>query len=186
MRGDGRRNGGSLAKQALLRTHTTSVSARHIRKFANAVESSYPIKLFSVGRVYRNESIDYRHLAEFYHTDGIIIGNNLTFANLIDTLKRFYSQFGFDDIRVKPAYFPFVEPGLEIYRYDEKRKNTMELCGAGIIRKEITKAMGTSKTVLAWGAGLERLLMNFSGVESITDIYRNDIGWLRSRPKIEI
>ena len=79
-----------------------------------------------------------------------------------------------------------MEPGLEIYYYDEKRKNITELCGAGIIRKEITKAMGTNKTVLAWGGGLERLLMRFSGVESITDMYRNDTGWLRNRPELEI
>ncbi len=176
----------SLAKQALLRTHTTSVSARYIKKFANAVESSYPIKLFSVGRVYRNESIDYKHLAELYQTDGIIIGNNLTFANLIDTLKRFYSQLGIEDIKFKPSYFPFVEPGLEAYYYDEKRKCTTELCGAGIIRKEITTAMGTNKTVLAWGIGIERLLMHFFEVDSITDLYRNDLWWLRNRKKIEV
>ena len=175
-----------LATQALLRTHTTSVSARYIKKFANAVESSYPIKLFSVGKVFRNESIDYKHLAELCQTDGIVIGNNLTFANLIDTLKRFFSQLGIDDIRLKPSYFPFVEPGLEVYYYDEKRKSTTELCGAGIIRKEITKAMGTNKTVLAWGIGIERLLMHFFEVNSITDLYRNDMWWLRNRPKIEV
>ena len=175
-----------LAKQALLRTHTTSVSARYIRKFAGAIESSYPIKLFSVGKVFRNESIDYKHLAELYQTDGIVIGNNLTFANLIDTLKRFFSQLGIEDIRLKPSYFPFVEPGLEMYYYDEKRKTTTELCGAGIIRKEITRAMGTNKTVLAWGIGMERLLMHFFDVNSITDLYRNDMWWLRNRPEIEV
>ena len=169
-----------LAKQALLRTHTTSVSARYVRKFANAVESSYPIKLFSVGKVFRNESIDYKHLAELCQTDGIIVGNNLTFANLIDTLKKFFSQLGIDDVRLKPSYFPFVEPGLEMYYYDEKRKVNTELCGAGIIRKEITRAMGTNKTVLAWGIGIERLLMRFFEVDSITDLYRNDMWWLTS------
>ena len=70
------------------------------------IESSYPIKLFSVGKVFRNESIDYKHLAELCQIDGIIIGNNLTLANLIDTLKRFYSELGLEDLKVKPAYFP--------------------------------------------------------------------------------
>jgi phenylalanyl-tRNA synthetase alpha chain len=175
-----------IAKQALLRTHTTNVSVRHIRKFAAVLESSYPIKLFSVGKVFRNESIDYNHLAELYQVDGIVIGNNLTFANLIDTLKRFYSQLGFEDVKVKPAYFPFVEPGLELNYYDRKRDSMMELCGAGIIRKEITRAMGTNKTVLAWGGGLDRLLMLALGVPLITDLYKNDIGWLRSRPELEV
>jgi phenylalanyl-tRNA synthetase alpha chain len=175
-----------MAKQALLRTHTTSVSVRHIRKFAQAMEGSYPVKLFSVGRVYRNESIDYKHLAELYQTDGIIIGNHLTVANLIDTLKRFLSQLGFDNIGIKPAYFPFVEPGIEIYFRDEKRGSTMELGGAGVIRREITKAMGTNKTVLAWGIGVERLLMHSFEVDSITDLRRNDIGWLRERAELKI
>jgi phenylalanyl-tRNA synthetase alpha chain len=175
-----------IAKQALLRTHTTSVSVRHIKKFANAMEESYPMKLFSVGRVYRNESIDYKHLAELHQTDGIIIGNNLRVSNLIDTLKRFLSQLGFDDMGIKPAYFPFVEPGIEIYFRDKKRGSTMELGGAGVIRKEITKAMGTNKTVLAWGIGVERLLMHSFEVDSISDLRRNDIGWLRERAELKM
>lgn len=175
-----------IAKQALLRTHTTSVSVRHIRKFASAMEGSYPVKLFSVGRVYRNESIDYKHLAELHQTDGIIIGNNLKVSNLIDTLKRFLMQLGIEDVGIKPGYFPFVEPGIEMFYRDKKRGSAMELAGAGIIRKEITKAMGTNKTVLAWGIGIERLLMHFFEVDSITDLRRNDIGWLRERAELKL
>ena len=78
------------------------------------MNSNYPVKLFSVGKVFRNESIDYKHLAELHQVDGIIIGNNLTFSNLIYTLKQFYSQIGIDEHNVKPSYFPFVEPGLEM------------------------------------------------------------------------
>ncbi|MDE1870714.1 MAG: phenylalanine--tRNA ligase subunit alpha [Candidatus Micrarchaeota archaeon] len=175
----------SVAQQALLRTHATTVSAHYIRKFASSMESSYPIKLFSVGRVFRNESIDYKHLAEFYQMDGIIIGDNLTFSNLIDTLSRLYSQLGLE-VKFKPAYFPFVEPGLEIYYYDEKKKDTIELGGAGIIRKEITRAMGTNKTVLAWGPGVDRLIFNFMDIDSLLHLYKNNVGWLRSRPELKL
>lgn len=175
-----------IAQQALLRTHTTSVSARYINKFAKSAESNYPVKLFSVGKVFRNESIDYKHLAELYQTDGIIIGNNLTFSNLIYTLKKFYSQLGMDNIIVKPSYFPFVEPGLEINYYDEKKREMIELCGGGIIRKEITKAMGTNKTVLAWGSGLDRLMFRTLGITALTELYKNDIGWLRKRAELRI
>ena len=174
-----------VAKQALLRTQTTAVSARYINKFANAIESSYPLRLFSIGKVFRNESIDYKHLAELHQTDGIVIGNNLALSNLIETLKRFFSQLGIE-ARARPSYFPFVEPGLEMYYYDEKRGSITELGGAGIIRKEITKAMGTNKTVLAWGIGIERMLMRSIGVDLITDLYRNDIGWLNNRPELKI
>jgi phenylalanyl-tRNA synthetase alpha chain len=175
-----------VAQQAVLRTHTTSVSARSINKFANLDPKSYPLKFFSVGRTYRNESIDYKHLAEFYMVDGIIIGNNLTFSNLIYTLKQFYSQLGMNDLIFRPSYFPFTEPSLEIYYYDEKKKDSIELGGAGIIRKEITKAMGTNKTVLAWGPGLDRLMLRALDIESITELYKNDIGWLRKRPELKI
>jgi len=175
-----------VAKQAILRTHTTSVSARSINKFATADEKSYPLKFFSIGRTFRNESVDYKHLAEFYMVDGIIIGNNLTLSNLIHTLKQFYAQLGMADLLFRPAYFPFVEPGLEIYYYDKGKNDSIELGGAGIIRKEITKAMGTNKTVLAWGPGLDRLMFNSLGIASISELYRNDVGWLRRRKELRI
>jgi len=174
------------AKQALLRTHTTSVSARYIKKFANNVDASYPVKLFSIGKVFRNESIDYKHLAELHQIDGIIIGTNLTLSNLIYTLKQFYSQLGMENIIIKPSYFPFVEPGLEVHYYDEKKKETIELCGGGVIRKEITKALGTNKTVLAWGGGVDRLMFKVLGINTLTELYRNDLGWLRKRGEIKI
>ncbi|MDE1810984.1 MAG: phenylalanine--tRNA ligase subunit alpha [Candidatus Micrarchaeota archaeon] len=176
----------SVAKQALLRTHTTSVSARHIAMLSGMLEANYPVKMFSIGKVFRNESIDYKHLAEFNHTDGIIAGNDLSLANLMDTLRKFYQQLGIEDVKFKPSYFPFVEPGLEAYYYDEKLKDTIELCGAGIIRREITKAMGTDKTVLAWGMGIERLILHFLDIESLTDLYKNNVGWLRSRKELSI
>lgn len=174
-----------IAQQALLRTHTTSVSARYINKLANEAESSFPLKFFSVGRIFRNESIDYKHLAEFYQTDGIIIGNNLTLSNLMYVLKGFYNRLNID-AKFKPSYFPFVEPGLECYYYDKSLDDEIELCGGGIIRKEITKAMGTNKTVLAWGGGVERLTFGSLGIESITDLYKNDIGSLRKRKELNL
>ncbi len=180
-----------LAEQALLRTHSTSVSAHYMYRFANDVKSEYPLKLFSVGKVFRNESIDYKHLAELIQTDGIIIGDNLNLAHLIYTLKSFYQNLGFDvnnanEFMFKPSYFPFVEPGLEALYYDKERKDWIELVGAGIIRKEITKALGTKKTVLAWGAGLDRLLFRSLKIDALTTLYKNEIGWLRTRKRLEL
>ncbi len=175
-----------ISQQAVLRTHTTSVSARSINKYANLDEKSYPLKLFTVGRNFRNENIDYKHLAEFYMFEGIIIGNNLTLSNLIYTLKQFYSQLGMENLVFKPAYFPFVEPGLEICYYDEKKKDTIELGGAGIIRKEITRAMGTKKTVLAWGPGLDRLMFKAFDIDSLTELYKNEVRWLRKRKELKL
>jgi len=183
VKGFGEKWGEEIAKSAILRTHTTNISARYMNKLASVVDANYPLKLFSVGSVFRNESVDYKHLAELHQYDGIIIGDNLTFANLIDTLTRFYAKLGLEDIRFRPSYFPFTEPSLEAFYYDEEHGGSIELTGGGIIRKEITKAMGIDKTVLAWGGGVDRLLLNrkIFGMDSILSLYKNNVGWLRSR-----
>ncbi len=177
-----------IAKSAVLSTHTTSVSARYMRKLANTIDANYPLKLFSVGSVFRNENMDYKHLAELHQYDGIIVGDNLTLANLIDTLKKFYSKLGLDNVKLRPSYFPFTEPSLEAYYYDEEHEDTIELTGGGMIRKEITRAMGINKTVLAWGGGVDRLLLNnkIFGLDTLLTAYKNDIGWLRTRGNLKV
>ncbi len=177
-----------IASEAVLRTHTTSVSARYMRKLATTLNANYPLKLFSIGSVFRNENLDYKHLAELHQLDGIIVGDNLTLANLIDTLRKFFSKLGMDNIKIHPQYFPFTEPSLEGLYYDEEHGDYIELFGGGIIRKEITKAMGTDKTVLAWGIGVDRFLLNRNilGVDSLPAIFKNNVGWLRSRENLKV
>ncbi len=177
-----------LAKSAVLRTHTTSVSAHYMRKLASAVNANFPLKLFSIGSVFRNESVDYKHLAELHQVDGIIVGDNLTLANLIASLKEFYGKLGMENVKFRPSYFPFTEPSLEAYYYDEEHGDSIELLGGGIIRKEITKAMGIDKTVLAWGGGIERPMLNsrIFGLDSILTPYKNNIGWLRTRGNLKV
>ncbi len=176
------------ASRAVLRTHNTSVSVRWIRNVAKSQENNMPVKLFSAGSVFRNESVDYKHMAELHQYDGIIIGDRLTFANLIDTLKRFYAKIGLENVKIMPSYFPFTEPSLQALYYDEEHGDTIELTGGGIIRKEITNAMGLDKTVLAWGGGIDRLLLNkrIFGMDSLLSLYRNNMGWLRNRGEIKI
>jgi phenylalanyl-tRNA synthetase alpha chain len=172
-----------VAEQAMLRTHTTSVSARFIynlRKNAKNIENpEMPLKLFSVGRVFRNESIDYKHLAEFYQTDGIVIGERLTLSKLFDVLLKIYESLGVE-IKFKPSYFPFVEPGVEVQIL--YNGNWLELGGAGIIRKEITDISRKNITVLAWGLGVERTFMaRDPSIKLISELYGNNIGWLRRK-----
>lgn len=175
------------AKQAVLRTHTTSTTSRYIYQIVENVLSTksrtvLPIKLFSIGRIFRNENIDYRHLADFYQHDGIIIGEDLTLANLFDTLINLHRSLGIE-VKFKPSYFPFVEPGAEIYAYSHGKKEWIEMGGSGIIRKEITGATSENIGVLAWGLGLERVtLIRDRKLESIAQLYNNDIGWLRKMP----
>jgi phenylalanyl-tRNA synthetase alpha chain len=173
------------AMEPVLRTHMTSVSAHYIYNILSEAEKhdkEFPIKLFSVGRVFRNENIDYRHLADFYHTDGIIIGRDLTFANLFDTLIKLYSWLG-AEIKFKPAYFPFVEPGVEVYAFSKSLNEWIEFGGAGMMRTEITGVKRSSLNVLAWGVAVERLMQirKNGDVKSITELYNNGLGWLRNR-----
>ena len=178
-----------VAEQAVLRTHTTNVSIRYVNNvirniLANTGDYTLPIKFFSVGRVFRNENIDYKHLADFYQTDGIIIGKGLTFANLFDTLIKIYGSFGIK-VKFKPSYFPFVEPGTEVYAYSENAKEWIEMGGAGIIRNEITGVTRKNITVLAWGLGIERLLlMRDPTLKSVSELYNGGVGWLRQRKMV--
>ncbi len=173
-----------LALQAVLRTHATATTIRHVHRRAS-IETGQPIKLFSIGRTFRNEAIDYKHLAEFHQIDGVIIGDGLSLANLAWVLRSYYAALGLE-VRMRPSYFPFVAPGLEVLCEEERRGGTVELGGAGIIRREICDALGTSKRVLAWGLSVERLAMRFLGLESVTHLYENDVGWLRERPALRV
>ncbi|MGC8479173.1 MAG: phenylalanine--tRNA ligase subunit alpha [Candidatus Micrarchaeia archaeon] len=173
------------AKSAVLRTQMTSVSVRYISNLVKQITTNpdilLPQKLFTVGRVFRNENLDYKHLTDFYQVDGIIIGKNLTMANLFDTLSTFYKSFDLN-VRFKPAYFPFVEPGAEIFTQLDKSGEWLEIGGSGIIRREITGMKRKNLTVLAWGLGIERmLLLKEKSIKSITEFYNNDLGWLRNR-----
>jgi len=163
------------AMKAVLRTHTTVVSAR------NLTTSGIPAKMFSVGRVFRNEALDYKHLAEFYQVEGIVVGENVNFKNLLWYLKEFYSKLGFKKIRFRPSYFPYTEMSCEPEVYFEDKKEWVELGGSGIFRPEVVKPLlGAEVPVLAWGLGLERPLMLKMGLDDIRTFYKNDSDWLRS------
>ncbi|MFH1306747.1 MAG: phenylalanine--tRNA ligase subunit alpha [Candidatus Micrarchaeota archaeon] len=167
----------SDACQQVLRTHTTSVSARTLFENAN---NPPPRKFFSVGKVFRNEATDYKHLAEFFQVEGIIAWENATFPHLLGTLKQFYSKLGFEKIRFRPSYFPYTEPSLEVEVFHNKRKEWIELGGAGIFRPEVSEPICNKFPVLAWGLSLERPLMLSNKIDDIRTFYRNDLGWLRN------
>jgi phenylalanyl-tRNA synthetase alpha chain len=174
------------ARQSVLRAHTTSVSARFVQEAVAKIVSeesdeALPLKAFSLGRLFRNENIDYRHLADFYQHDGVIIGKDLTMANLFDTLIKIYAKLGIK-IKFKPSYFPFVEPAAEFYGYSDVTDEWVELGGSGIMRSEVTGISRSKISVLAWGAGVERVLLmsKDNGIKSIAELYNNGIGFARN------
>ena len=166
------------AQKRVLRTHTTALSARYLAT-AGRAEGKWPKKLFAVGRVFRNEATDYKHLAEFHQVEGIIAWEGATFRDLLGILKEFYLKLGFEKIRFRPSYFPYTEPSVEIEVYFEPRKQWLELGGAGIFRPEVSKPLAGIYPVLAWGLSLERPLMLLLGLEDIRLFYRNDMDFLR-------
>lgn len=161
------------ARKMVMRTHTTATSIRTIAKNPNP-----PHKFFCVGRVFRNETINFKHLPEFHQVDGIIVDKDASFSCLLGTLKEFYLVMGFPKIKFKPAFFPYTEPSAEIYVWMESRKQWIELGGSGIFRPEVTRPFGCQVPVMAWGLGLERLAMLRYGLSDIRVLYGSDLDWL--------
>ncbi|NPA62834.1 MAG: phenylalanine--tRNA ligase subunit alpha [Methanococci archaeon] len=166
-----------ISKRLILRTHTTSSSIRYLASLSEE-EKEKPHKVFCIDRVFRNEAIDYKHLPEFYQCEGIIMGEDVNFNNLIGVLKEFLKRLGFEKVRFRPAYFPFTEPSLEAEVYLEGR-GWLEILGAGIFRPEVLEPIGIKKPVLAWGIGFSRLAMLRFGLKDIRDLHKNDLDWLK-------
>jgi len=162
------------ARKLILRTHTTSVTIRHL-----AEHKEPPVKVFSVDRVYRNEKVDYKHLAEFHQIEGIVMDKNVTLRDLMGTLKEFYLKLGLKKVQFWPSYFPYTEPSVQSTVYVPELKAWVELCGMGIFRPEVLEPLGIKYPVLAWGGGLERLIMLKLGVDDVRFLYKNDVGWIR-------
>ncbi len=165
------------AEKLLLRTHTTVNTARYISQ-----NPTPPFKVFSIGRVFRNEALDSTHLPEFTQIEGIVCEKGANFDMLCGLLKEFYRRMGQPKIRIRPGYFPYTEPSLEVDIWWNGQ--WMELGGAGIFRPEVTEPLGVKDPVLAWGLGFERLAMLLWGLKDIRDIYISDVDWLKSMPQV--
>jgi phenylalanyl-tRNA synthetase alpha chain len=162
-----------VAQQALLRTHTTVSTIRYLSEHREP-----PVRVFAVGRVFRREALDATHLPEFTQVEGIIMEEEASFGMLIGVLKEFYRRMGFPDVRVRPAYFPYTEPSMEIeVKFGDR---WLELGGSGIFRPEVTAPFGIDTPVLAWGLGLERLAMLRLGLKDIRMLYQSDLEWLKT------
>ena len=108
------------------------------------------------------------------------LSNLVTFTQM--DMMTFYEKMGYPEVRVRPAYFPYTEPSLEIEV--KWRGKWLELGGAGIFRPEVTEPLGIKHPVLAWGMGLERLAMLVLGLDDIRQLYISDLEWLRNQPLI--
>lgn len=115
------------AQKNLLRTHTTAVSARMLYRLANREGGFVPVKYFSIDRVFRNETLDATHLAEFHQVEGVIADRNLTLGDLIGVIAEFFRKLGITQIEFKPAYNPYTEPSMEIFCFHPGLKKWVEV-----------------------------------------------------------
>jgi phenylalanyl-tRNA synthetase alpha chain len=166
------------AKRMVLRTHTTCVTIRHL-----ADNNPDEARIFSVGRVFRNEKVSYKHLVEFNQVEGVVVGKNVTLRDLMGLQREFYYKMGLKKVKFWPTFFPYTEPSLQSMVYNEKLDKWVELFGMGIFRPEVTKPLGITNPVLAWGGGIERIAMLKFALGDVRELYNNNLGWLRSVPK---
>jgi phenylalanyl-tRNA synthetase alpha chain len=160
------------AQKNILRTHTTAVSARMLYQIANQPEFK-PARLFSIDRVFRNETLDATHLAEFHQVEGLVADRNLTLGDLIGTIKIFFERIGISDVKFKPAYNPYTEPSMEIFGFSKQLDKWIEIGNSGVFRPEMLAPMGlpADVKVIAWGLSLERPTMIKYGIRNIRDLF---------------
>ena len=168
------------ARKMVLRTHTTCVTIKHL-----AENKPDEARVFSLGRVFRNEKVSYKHLVEFNQIEGVVVGKNATLRDLMGIQREFYKRIGITKIKFWPTFFPYTEPSLQTMVYNEKLEKWVELFGMGIFRPEVTKPLGITKPVLAWGGGIERIAMLKYGLDDVREFYNNNLGWLRSATKCQ-
>ncbi|MEK6819750.1 MAG: phenylalanine--tRNA ligase subunit alpha [Nanoarchaeota archaeon] len=165
------------ARKTVLRTHTTAISVETLSKLK---KEEIPGKFFAVGKVFRNETLDWKHGFEFNQTEGIVIDKNANFRHLLGYLKQFFEKMGFEKIRFRPSFFPYTEPSVEIDVWHPERKIWFELGGAGIMRPEVVvPLLGENIPVLAWGPGFDRMLMDYYDIKDLREMYKNNITQLR-------
>ncbi|KAJ8698310.1 Phenylalanyl-tRNA synthetase, beta subunit, cytoplasmic [Pleurotus ostreatus] len=203
------------SRKLLLRTHTTASSAHMLYKLAAACRGEKissdkgeythgassttgsdrgdpakddgfrPAKLFSIDRVFRNETMDATHLAEFHQVEGVVADRNLTLADLIGFMRVFFDKMGIEQVRFKPAYNPYTEvhpsistscplidwlqPSLEIFAFHPMLNRWVEVGNSGMFRPEMLEPMGFPKDVRVhgWGLSLERPTMIRYGINNI-------------------
>ena len=138
--------------------------------------------------MFRNETVDATHLAEFHQVEGLISGENLGIKELIHTINTFFTKLNIHQIRFKPAFNPYTEPSMEIFGYHPQLKKWIELGNSGIFRPEMLLPMGFPKNVvvIAWGLSLERPAMIKLGLKNIRDLvgHKISVEFIRDSPVI--
>lgn len=164
-------------KNFLLRTHTTTAQA-HLNY------RPPPLRIIAPGRVFRNEATDTTHQSQLYQIDGFVIDQNVSLANLMETLESFLKYLFGVDVRVRfvPHHYPFVEPGMDAHIKWAPKDRWLEVLGSGMMHPEVIHTMGYDPKIrrgFAFGMGVDRLMLLYYGIDDIRHSLQNDMRFLR-------
>ena len=168
-------------KHLLPRTHTSAVQVRYMEKHLP------PFRIIVPGRVFRSEATDATHEMQFYTFEGLMIGKDVSLANLKGVLQFFANRFFKDEVEVKfiASYFPYTEPSVEVLMKGKKRKlkdRWIEMAGAGMVNQKVFKAAGYipgEYQGFAFGMTIDRLAMFRYGIDDIRLLYSSDLRFLK-------
>jgi len=164
----------------LLRTHTSGVQVRYMS------DHPPPLRMIAAGKVYRSDS-DQTHSPMFHQVEGLLVDEQATFADLKGTLSAFVQAFFERDfqMRFRPSYFPFVEPGAEVdiaWQQTDGRSTWLEVLGCGMVHPNVLENVGIDPqrySGFAFGLGVERFAMLRYGVSDLRSFFDNDVRFLR-------
>jgi phenylalanyl-tRNA synthetase alpha chain len=169
--------------------HTSTMQNRILKDGRGKLEAGGQIAAISYGRVFRNEDVDATHEHTFYQCEGVFVSKDATLGNMLGTLRSFFEVYYGQKLKIKtqPAYFPFVEPGLEFAiekpaALGGKPGEWLEMLGCGMIHPNVLRAADIDPTVyrgFAWGGGIERLVMLKYGIEDLRHFESAKLQFLR-------
>jgi phenylalanyl-tRNA synthetase alpha chain len=164
-----------FTRRLILRSQGTVLSARQLPK------AKIPGKYFGIVRCFRYDKVDATHLSDFYQTEGIVLGEDVSLRTLLGFLEMFAVEVaGAKEVKYVPGYFPFTEPSVEVH-IKHPVLGWFELGGSGIFRPEVTKALGIDVPVLAWGIGIDRMALMALGLNDLRELFSHDLEAVRLR-----
>lgn len=169
--------------------HTSTMQNRILRDGKAKLEAGGQIAAISYGRVFRNEDVDATHEHTFYQCEGVFVSSDATLGQMLGTLRSFFENYYGQKLKIKtqPAYFPFVEPGLEFAiekpaALGGKSGEWLEMLGCGMVHPNVLRAADIDPEKyrgFAWGGGVERLVMLKYGVEDLRHFESGKLQFLR-------
>lgn len=164
------------SEKLLLRTHTSPVQVRYMESHQP------PFRIIAPGRVFRHEASDASHDIQFYQLEGLMVDREISVANFKAVINEFLKRLFGDSVktRLRPSYFPFVEPGFEIDMHGSK--GWLEMMGAGMVHPNVFKAVGYNPkdwTGFAFGIGLDRIAMMKYKIDDMRLFYSGDLRFIK-------